>query len=460
MITEIRILPPLAIARLGSSPNPLDNYELELPDDPLGFRKIVPAETLHVGENGEISRATIPATILFRDGDQIRPVAPFFEVFARVNDGDLVALTSEMLNENGLSPSNLEWSVKAGNLKVFRRTGKEDDRIYADTGSFSDNDIHPLEGECRNFLPGAKLPLGFVRYIKPTRDFPEIRLRFTPAKGKVYGSSTKRKELDLSGNEVEKYDPVISADRVVYDAGRGTWRGYVDPGSPRDTNPGQIYAGFTNAKRDQVSWGYLDDECDGIIKVELQFFEKKLAAFARFGAGPPTFAPDGLPIRTVADELEQALLGPEVSHEEATIDAAEAVLRRAFETVRLLNTAVMNGNTIKGRDAVASMMPAQDSNDTSRLFAPIMAPTTVDNLAIVALHQSIFAALRSGTRPWFVDALRQPEEVGDLTDKGRRKMPAMMRGADARYLTLTRRQIDIIRKAAERGPFSKEDPNG
>jgi hypothetical protein len=32
-------------------------------------------------------------------------------------------------------------------------------------------------------------------------------------------------------------------------------------------------------------------------------------------------------------------------------------------------------------------------------------------------------------------------------------MPAMMRGADARYMTLTRRQIDLIRKAAERGPF-------
>ena len=43
--------------------------------------------------------------------------------------------------------------------------------------------------------------------------------------------------------------------------------------------------------------------------------------------------------------------------------------------------------------------------------------------------------------------LRQPEEVGDLTDKGRRKMPAMMRGADARYLTLTRRQIDKIKKS-------------
>jgi len=80
-----------------------------------------------------------------------------------------------------------------------------------------------------------------------------------------------------------------------------------------------------------------------------------------------------------------------------------------------------------------------------------MAPTIVDNLAVVALHQGIFAALRSGSCPWFVDVLRLPEEIGDLTDKGRRKMPAMMRGADGRYLALTRRQIDLIRKAAEKG---------
>ena len=30
----------------------------------------------------------------------------------------------------------------------------------------------------------------------------------------------------------------------------------------------------------------------------------------------------------------------------------------------------------------------------------------------------------------------------------------MMRGADARYLTLTRRQIDMIRKSVARGLFS------
>jgi hypothetical protein len=33
---------------------------------------------------------------------------------------------------------------------------------------------------------------------------------------------------------------------------------------------------------------------------------RTLSAFARIGAGPPDFAPDGLPVRTVHDELLQA----------------------------------------------------------------------------------------------------------------------------------------------------------
>jgi hypothetical protein len=120
-----------------------------------------------------------------------------------------------------------------------------------------------------------------------------------------------------------------------------------------------------------------------------------------------------------------------------------------------MNTTVMNGNAVGGRIAVASTMPSQDSNDTRRLFAPIMGPGIVDNRSVLALHQAVFTALRAGTAAWFADALRKPEEIGDLSDAGRRKMPAMMRGADSRYLTLTRRQIDTVRKVADAGPFER-----
>ena len=72
---------PLAIARLGSSPEPLENYDLVV-EDPLGYRTIRPCETLRVDPaTGELEAYT-PDTIRFRDGDKIRPVAPFLEVFA------------------------------------------------------------------------------------------------------------------------------------------------------------------------------------------------------------------------------------------------------------------------------------------------------------------------------------------------------------------------------------------
>jgi hypothetical protein len=48
-IHEIRILPAFAIARLGSSPEPMDNYDWEIPD-PVGYRKLIPAETFYIKE--------------------------------------------------------------------------------------------------------------------------------------------------------------------------------------------------------------------------------------------------------------------------------------------------------------------------------------------------------------------------------------------------------------------------
>lgn len=162
----------------------------------------------------------------------------------------------------------------------------------------------------------------------------------------------------------------------------------------------------------------------------------------------------------VSDELEQILQGPEADGE-VPIEEAEAIVLRALETVRLMNTAVMNGNRVNGRDNVASTMVRQDTGDFGRLYAPIMAPSLLDNLALRALHARVFGALRAGAAPWFSEALRRPEEIGNLSDKARRKMPALMRGADGRALTLTRRQISLIIQAASQALFRPaETPAG
>src|ERR1044072_7986769 len=84
-ITALRILPPVAIGRLGSSTEPVAAYDLAIPENkPVGFRDIVPLETLTIDkETGTITSDT-PVEIIFKDAHTlpakdgtIRPGAPF-----------------------------------------------------------------------------------------------------------------------------------------------------------------------------------------------------------------------------------------------------------------------------------------------------------------------------------------------------------------------------------------------
>ena len=438
MIHELRILPPLAIARFGSAPTPMDNYDAVVdPVNPLGYRMLRPAETLEVDvDSGAIARVFVPDALSFTEDGAVRPVAPFLEVWALVGDqtlsdgGRLEVLTTAMLADEGASADDVRWQVQVANLKVMRRTGEARDAVRADSGEFSDHARRPLPGECENFLAGRTIGLGHAQYIRPSADHPEIRLRFTPAAGRIYGPTR------APFPNAPAPDPNVS--EAVYDAQRGGWDGYRDAGGPQDTAPGDIYAG-RRIGNDQVSSGYLDDGCDGIVRVTLELGGRTLRAHGRVAAGPPAYAPDALPIRTVADELEQALLGPTVDPSDATLERVEEIVRRAFETVRLLNTTFHN----------------EDWGWAGG--APFMASSLVDPIAVENLHQSLLAALRSGTAPWFGDVLRDHDDAGDRTIRGRRRMPAMMRGADGQILTLTRRQVALIRTLAQGPLFTEQE---
>jgi hypothetical protein len=446
-IVEIRILPPFAIARLGSSTDPMDNYCLEI-IDPIGPRHITDAETLQVNrETGEAQAKTRPFEVKFRDAQgNIRPVAPFLEVWVLVAGSDeLVPLTTDVLKLAGLAPADVKWSVKVANIKAFRRTGDPRDQIVADAGPFSDHGVKSLQGDCLNFLDKKSIPLGSVQYIKPNEAFPEIRLRFTPAAGKVYGPPPPGGEPP-DGNLADE----------VYDTSKGLWKGYQDAADPKTdpvlairkaTNPGNVYAGTDSSDGShRVSWGYLDDECDGFVDVALTAEGRRLTSYARIAAGPPTFAPDSMPVRTVFDELEQAMDGPELeSVKEEEIEQVQQIVRRALETVRLMNTAQMNMFSKQRGVGMARM----DYLDVNRATTPILDPAIADSLAIRSRHERVLLALESGSLAWFARVLREHDEVGDLTDEGRKKMPALMRGADARHLALTRRQINKVRAAAE-----------
>lgn len=469
-IIELRILPPIAIGRLGESDEPMAAYDLELSKEkPLDYRTIVPKTTLSVDPvTGEL-KAHEPNNIKFKDASdlkakngKIHPVSPFLEVFAITDQSqdELVPLTEDLLSQAGLNLKDISWDVEVGNLKIYRRTFKPNDKIIASIKNINSHELKPLLGECENFLSNKKLPLGSIQFIKPSNEFPGLRLRYTPGGGLIYGSSI----MQVPGpNQKKIVDQtfVNHEDRIIYDKHKGTWRGYEESDISKVfyTAPAQLFAGYDSKKGYRVSWGYIDDECDGFVSCKLKLSDEiTLTAKAHISAGPPSFAPDTLPIRVVSDELEQILLSTDIEGE-VNLEEAEEIIRRAFETIRLMNTTIMNGNSYEGKQNVASTMVRQNTNDFGRLYEPIMAPSLVDNLALQILHERVFNGLSSGASPWFGDLLRKPTEIGDLSSKGLRKMPALMRGADGRSLTFTHRQINMIIKAASTAMFKDSNPD-
>jgi len=457
-IKALRILPPIAIGRLGSAAQPLDNYRIEVKDEEtLGFRRIVPEETLIVDEgSGKIKETQRPDTIDFTHDGKIRPVAPFLEVFVVTEDDSLVPLTEEVLRGHGLSPDDVRWQVRVANRKIARRTQEDADAINAGTGWFSHHDRQQLKGTCDNFISRDKfVDFGHVRYIRPTEEYPEVRLRFTPAKGLIYTS-----DAEESGDTEDGLPLPVPPEQKIYDSTKGWYHFQLkDEHAEAETVPPSLYAITPPApswlyNNRAISRGYFDDACDGFVEVALTVGGKQLQASARICSAPPAVVPDSLFVRSLADDLEQVINGPGVAPDEpleVTKARAEDIVRRAFETVRFMNVAVMNGNNFKGRSALGlDSMPEEEAADTERAIRPVMTPESVDTLAIMTLHQQVYAALRGGAAPWFVKLLRQPDQVSDFTDHGRRKMPALMCGADNSYLALTHRQIETIRRVADR----------
>jgi hypothetical protein len=436
VLKELRILPPIAIARFGSSQQPLDNYTVEVDQQNFtGFRKIVPAETLKVDDaTGEISGVSTPASITFRDNSGlIKPVAPFFEVWARFDDNDfLEPLTTDRLAEMGSSADAVNWRVRVGNHKVFRRTGDQNDKVSADSGSINDHGVHVLRGRANNFKAGKTIKLCSFRYLKPTAAFPEIRLRFTPAEGKVYGHRAG--------------DPNITDD--VYNAAVGRWDNHNDgspnlpAGTPLSTSPQGIYAvGRTSGPQQGRNLGYLDDSCDGVVEVQLTAGNVSFSASARVAVAPPDFAPDSFHVRTVADEIEQLFLGPK-AEETISFERATDLMRRALETMRLMNTDDWNRNYLD--DDVA--FPPETARYASVRDRHETILNMLKGLKSGASESARQAAL--GALSLIVSMLRRYDRVTQRTAAESQLMPALMRGADAFHLAVNRRQLSIIEKAA------------
>ncbi len=462
-IKGLRILPPIVIARFGSSPSPMDNYDVNLPlgadgKPTSGYRKLVPAATVVVDESdGSVKSVTVPPVIRFRDEQgRIRPIAPFLEVWVEIEGSDeLVPLTLDHLTALGLTAGDVNWRARAGNLKVYRRTDDPRDRVTADTQVFSNHDRHDLVGTSLNFKPSKSILFGHVRYLRPTSAHPEIRARFTPGAGLVFGPRSGDPQVN------DDVYAGVTSDGVAFGGfPPGRWDRYYigNPGARSLTAPGDIFQGVdigssTPANRTKLSSGYLDDTCDGILEVSITIGGKRHEAYARFAAGVPDFAPDSLPVRSIADDMEQIVLGTTVAPPGNPAEAAqikadvEDILRRGLDTVRQTNTMVHNGN-----EPVADVLRfrnnmAGQQTGYGRVFGPFFEPASrAEYFGAVNAHvRRLDAAIRA---PALQDAftggmsrMRFPEEVGDLSVAKRQQMPAMMRGSDGLELALTRRQL-------------------
>jgi hypothetical protein len=201
------------------------------------------------------------------------------------------------------------------------------------------------------------------------------------------------------------------------------------------TIPNFIYA------RDRMrrNLGYFDDSSDGIVTVTLTLTDgRKLSSFARTSAGPPDFAPDSQPVRSMADELEQMALGPFAA--DVTADEVLDIVRRALETMRLLDTTLWNAsyadNAFDAGLAAYGTVHAAHSGLVATLAAGLAAPANSNE------RQLAFATLSR------IDTvLREYDRVADQSQAARRHMPALMRGADGNDLALNRRQRSKLRRA-------------
>ncbi len=231
MFKRVSLYPPLAFARVGSSPTPCENFYWG-PDDltPQGTARtrIIGWDTLVVAEDGTITvRPPSPdGKVVFKDEHGLRPVCPFFEVHvAWDEEGKEVErpLTKALLESAGLKVTDLSWQIEIANLKAHHLTGKRGDSFGAalvvEGGDFSRQELKadsPGDGgpdDGRPLVPsGRNIPLGFVQATQPAGDCQEFRLRFTPPAGKVYAPSNFAERLAALG---QPSTPVLDAETAM-----------------------------------------------------------------------------------------------------------------------------------------------------------------------------------------------------------------------------------------------------
>lgn len=493
IIQQLYCDPAIVIARVGGSTTPLAAYTWSQPADPRsdGETVVLPTWSLNVLSDGSVDPFR-PGSIRFRDGNLIRPVCPFVEIWVRLGEPGSASstwrdarLTPTLLAGFGANEASLRLTVDARNAKAARRRRNPDLRF----GTFPPVEIRgdhhapvPLSGvtppgATRRMIPsGRSIPLGSVQILRsrpqPTAgstpwvdevDVEIVRFRFTPGRGRFYGPPEAAQATDASPV------PAVDQAHAFLDAAAG-WFGVSGAGS-RFVIPGDT---FDEAARGSGrSLGVVDDTCEARIEVELQLQDRVLNAHANIFVAPPDFAPDRRPFLSLADELNDraadaatrsaALAGTDLD------DWVQDLFERAYEAVSLMNVDFWRQarglDPLSGGRLAAAPLPddgalpanvAMGSQDALRNRELRVGPLTDDTPLPVSDHArtrhrslSDVQALRNlviqspGRLRELVRAAFEvePGEDGSSTTM---RMPPFMRQSNAQPLTLAAWQYDLL----------------
>ena len=508
VIQAIFVTPGLAFARLGGSSTPQCAYDWIDTRAPRadGETTIAPTWTLMVQPDGSL-QPFMPDSIAFRDGDLIRPVAPFYEVWVRVGDASApaawrdVPLTPALLQANGLALAALQLTVTARNLKAARRAGDPQlafGTFPALTINANDNSRIPILAVSPPTAPtpmiphGRSIPLGSVQFLRsmpqpkgePWSDAVNVetlRFRYTPGTGLFYGPPEAAQAAPQNGRPA----PAVRPENAFLDANAG-WRGtstsqLVEPGDTYDVinqsqspDPNLPSPGFG------PSLGVVDDTCEVHFEISLQggAAARRLTAKAVAFVGPPDFAPDRRPFLSTADELNDR--GADTGARNAGLEGADLdrwvadLFQRVYETVSLFNVdayrldraANLPPEKLKPVDidggARADPTRAMGGRDALRnALYRLAAPTTDDPLPLsehARMRHRALSDLQNLIEVISLDAnrikaiVRPPFEVESFEDGNSTsmRMPPFMRQSNALPLTLSRWQYDLLLRWVER----------
>ena len=383
-IERFFFLPPLAIARVGGSHNPLDSFVWAKDPTIHGAHRTVirPAVSFEVLTDGSL-RPYQPAAIQFRDRGFLRPVAPFFELWVKLQNGHCEPLTARFLRSCNASTDSVEYTVTVGNRKAQRRTGSATCAFLAQiVVSASDHERKRLlafsphtSGQEPLVFRDHPIPLGHFQVIKPIEriamdvDLSTLRVRFTPARGEVYGPPTAiagpasplPPGLSLPGVTLggRLHDIVPPENRFLNP--NTPWSRYIMDERDDDPQPSDSYDG-ANVGNNR-SWSVVDDTCDGIIEAQVIIDDRRFVATSRILSSCPDYAPDRRPFYSVADDLADRDLDP-IDVSDATISDTEHeigdLFERAFETASLFNLDAMRERAIT--ENIESPQPPRNRN--------------------------------------------------------------------------------------------------